>query len=391
MRLIILSLISMMAVNSWGQAGIGTNTPDPSAALEIQSTSKGILLPRLTETQMLSIANPAEGLIIFNTNTNSFWYYKNGTGWRNLALSIPYAQSINSTGTIFQITNSSTTNTLPVMNIVAASGNAIYGLGGDTYPGVFGENNSNGKGVSGLNTGTGHGVHARGMDGTAIFADIPTGTGTAARFKQPSPLGKAMEIEGKLRIFGANTNPNSGYYLTCRDNSGVAAWQPVPTTNEKVSFEARGMAAGGANVLANGYPGSKFHPGSEVYDPGNDFNVLNQVPSSTFIAPANGLYNLHASITFPAVSTHYYEVTIQLERNGVTKRLCTVSKYNGTNILGSVYLVKSLTLPLSTTTHLQQGDRIWLNIEFSKEDGTTATFNTAAEYQSLTGTLVYAD
>ncbi len=60
--------------------GIGTLNPDPSAILEVRSTDKGVLLPRLTSAQKNSIPSPAQGLFIFDTTTESFWYF-DGTLW----------------------------------------------------------------------------------------------------------------------------------------------------------------------------------------------------------------------------------------------------------------------------------------------------------------------
>jgi len=60
--------------------GIGTTTPASSAMLHINSTNKGLLIPRLTSAQRTAIASPAAGLQVYDTNTNSFWYY-NGSGW----------------------------------------------------------------------------------------------------------------------------------------------------------------------------------------------------------------------------------------------------------------------------------------------------------------------
>lgn len=60
--------------------GIGTLTPDASAILEVSSTDKGVLLPRLTSAQRAGIANPAQGLFVFDTTTESFWYY-DGSQW----------------------------------------------------------------------------------------------------------------------------------------------------------------------------------------------------------------------------------------------------------------------------------------------------------------------
>jgi len=63
-----------------GNVGIGTATPSSSAALEVASTASGFLPPRMTESQRNAISNPATGLIIFNTTTNSPNFY-DGTGW----------------------------------------------------------------------------------------------------------------------------------------------------------------------------------------------------------------------------------------------------------------------------------------------------------------------
>jgi uncharacterized protein (TIGR02145 family) len=53
-----------------GQIVVGGETPDPSAVLDVQSTSQGMLLPRMTGAQRDAVANPATGLTIFNTTTN---------------------------------------------------------------------------------------------------------------------------------------------------------------------------------------------------------------------------------------------------------------------------------------------------------------------------------
>src|ERR1700754_1012407 len=64
-----------------GSAGIGTTTPDASSLLEIKSTKKGLLIPRMTKAQRDAISNPATGLMIYQTNSNAGFYYYNGTVW----------------------------------------------------------------------------------------------------------------------------------------------------------------------------------------------------------------------------------------------------------------------------------------------------------------------
>jgi uncharacterized protein (TIGR02145 family) len=54
----------------WGQVVVGGTMPDPSATLDVQSSSQGVLLPRLTATERDAIISPATSLVIFNTTTN---------------------------------------------------------------------------------------------------------------------------------------------------------------------------------------------------------------------------------------------------------------------------------------------------------------------------------
>jgi hypothetical protein len=61
------------------------SAPDASSILDIKSTAKGLLAPRMTAAQRIAIATPAKGLLVFDTDSNSFWYYS-GTIWMNLAM-----------------------------------------------------------------------------------------------------------------------------------------------------------------------------------------------------------------------------------------------------------------------------------------------------------------
>jgi uncharacterized protein (TIGR02145 family) len=77
--------VVLLAVTTYAQVGIGTTSPDNSAALDLTSTTKGLLPPRVTNVQMLAISNPAEGLMVYCTDcaTKKGVYIFNGTFWRS--------------------------------------------------------------------------------------------------------------------------------------------------------------------------------------------------------------------------------------------------------------------------------------------------------------------
>jgi hypothetical protein len=71
----------------FGQVVISTSsgTPDNSAMLDVQSTSKGLLVPRMSHNQILAINTPANGLLVFCTTDNKFYAYVAGDGiWKEI-------------------------------------------------------------------------------------------------------------------------------------------------------------------------------------------------------------------------------------------------------------------------------------------------------------------
>lgn len=77
----------LMNYISMAQVGIGTTTPDASSMLDIQSDAKGVLIPRMTTAQRTAILTPANGLLVFDTDTQSFWFY--GGSWTELSTGSP--------------------------------------------------------------------------------------------------------------------------------------------------------------------------------------------------------------------------------------------------------------------------------------------------------------
>ena len=79
---ILLFFVITISMYSSAQVGIGTSNPDASAALEIQSTSRGLLIPKLSKIQRDAINSPAVGLLLYQTDNNpGFYYYNASNTW----------------------------------------------------------------------------------------------------------------------------------------------------------------------------------------------------------------------------------------------------------------------------------------------------------------------
>jgi len=131
--LLLLAAAPFAALAQAGGVGIGTaGAPDPSAALDVSSSTQGLLPPRLSQAQRDGIAAPAAGLLVFNTTTGRTNQW-DGTRWTEpLALEAPAT---------FAYTGGAQTYTVPAsatslrVDLAGASGGAAAnqgapGLGG---------------------------------------------------------------------------------------------------------------------------------------------------------------------------------------------------------------------------------------------------------------------
>ncbi len=76
-------LQAQVAVNTDG------STADPSAMLDVKSAIRGILIPRMSTMERENISTPATGLLVFDSDTNTFWFF-NGTAWEQMmSASVP--------------------------------------------------------------------------------------------------------------------------------------------------------------------------------------------------------------------------------------------------------------------------------------------------------------
>ncbi len=80
------------STSAQNNVGIGTNAPDPSAIVDMSASDKGMLVPRMTSVQRTAIVNPAEALMVYDTDVECYFYFKLSTGWLNLCGAMTGAQ-----------------------------------------------------------------------------------------------------------------------------------------------------------------------------------------------------------------------------------------------------------------------------------------------------------
>lgn len=239
------------------QVGVGTQTPDASAQLDVTSETKGVLVSRMTSAQRIAIASPADGLLVYDTDTKGFWYHKAGTGWTqisNAALSLPYVGNESSAGTLFSITNSGNGAVVGVnangngagVRSVTNGGFGIHGItSNQTSAGIVGDNNGAGEAivgrttsdiagaVVGRNDGGGYGVRgfvATNTSGRAIGVfgqvGINGSTGRAGRFENSNTentTGNTLEVETNGNGDVDNAQGNAASFLVDNASSRAAA------------------------------------------------------------------------------------------------------------------------------------------------------------------------
>lgn len=78
---LLLAFLVLATVSTHAQVAIGTPTPDVSAQLDITSTAKGLLIPRMTAAQRTGIGTPAEGLLVYQTDASKGLYIYMNAAW----------------------------------------------------------------------------------------------------------------------------------------------------------------------------------------------------------------------------------------------------------------------------------------------------------------------
>ena len=223
---ILIGLLFLVASTfTQAQVGVGTSSPNASAQLDVSSTTKGFLPPRMTTAQRNAISNPATGLIIFNTTSNALNIYFSGAWFQLNSSAI--------TGSIATLVTASPTNNGSLESGSAASGvNSVVSYTGGNGESHVGQVVSS-TDVTGLTATLTAGTFALGegtltynitgtpaSDGTASFAlNIGGQTGSLTRtVTAPAPFvcgtsTVTFTYNGNLVTYGTVVGANSSCWL----------------------------------------------------------------------------------------------------------------------------------------------------------------------------------
>lgn len=153
--------------------GIGTTTPDDSALLQLESTTQGFLPPRMNKSEMATIPNPSEGLIVYCTDCSPIGLYSyNGSSFVSYVKVLGTVSTINCAGFTTTGDISTTANFENVLvNVPYIGGNGGY------YPTIV----AHSTGVTGLSIIAPNAFFNNG-DGTLYFSvsGTPSGVGIAS-------------------------------------------------------------------------------------------------------------------------------------------------------------------------------------------------------------------
>jgi len=192
-----------MSLTTYAQVGIGTETPDESAILEVSSSDKGLLIPRIDTS---AVTNPAIGLLVFQPTDQGFYFYT-GSQWKII-------------GQIAKEISDSDMDTYIKVEQGADDDMIRFGIGGTEYLRIeenaqgtvrFNTPNNNG------NTGFGDATflsNTTGIENVAI-GKFALGTNTAGRYNT------AVGSEALLQHKAGDGNTTMGYEAMYNDTSGI--------------------------------------------------------------------------------------------------------------------------------------------------------------------------
>ena len=269
-KLLLFAALIAVSFASFAQVGIGTTTPDASAALDVSSTTKGFLPPRMTEAQRNAINTPALGLMVYCTDcgANGEPQHYNGTSWVNMLGDAASSTSFSFNGLTYQEVSSSTGETWLDRNLGAtqvATSSTDAASYGDLYQ--WGRN-SDGHQIRGSSIAGG--PVASGSEGSNFITsggdwlssspqDDTRWNGSAKGAHDPCPAG--FRVPTETEIEAERNNGGTGFWGSSLQNNALGAF------NSALNLPVAGYRIFSSGALTN--VGSIGHYWSSTVDGSN--------------------------------------------------------------------------------------------------------------------------
>ncbi len=195
-------LFSIISLSLEAQVGFNTDSsaPDPSAMLDLKSNDKGFLTPRMTETERDAIANPATGLLIYQTNNTVGFYFNQGTpasqDWARIGNLESNTEFVDDRIPIDSVAVFGDSGGLPTLYAITEPGS--YYLTGNIRLADSGLDNTNRRGII-ITSGN----VTLDLNGFALLGDNPSLNGDVDNGDFPIPIANPSEA---IDIFGQFTN-----------------------------------------------------------------------------------------------------------------------------------------------------------------------------------------
>lgn len=283
--LLVISGSSVLAQNK--TLGVGVTTPNPNAALHVESPTgnQGFILPRLTSAQRTAtgftalLGAPDNGLMVYDTDLNTIFIW-NGTAWQTTAevaggarLGYPYKDSVTvATGTpdlfVLKYLNAENKRVMRVENLAATNGSSamsVYNIG---------------TGLAGYFE-----VSNPATTASTLYAVTNSDAGGA-----PAPVAVYGESNGTGALGGSFRNTNAGNALPAlwaeTLGSGVALHAVTATGFSAIQGEATGGVSNGVTGISKAAdPGSYAILGTNMGGgPAGVFNITSATNSSRVVS-----------------------------------------------------------------------------------------------------------
>ncbi|MBR9914013.1 MAG: tail fiber protein [Algicola sp.] len=304
MKSLILSVFSLVfhCLVLHAQVGIGTTTPDASSALDVTANDKGILVPRMLVAERIAISAPAEGLLIYQTDDVSGFYFYNGTQWVRLMDKSRDGVPI---GAVFAFPSA----TLPT-GYLSCDGSAVSR---NTYAELFaviGSTYGNGDGATTFNLPDYRGEFLRGLDNGS-------GTDPDAATRTDRGDGVVGDVVGTKQIF---SNVQHDHQIDAPATNSMASGTHdhytlgyTLTTNYSGNHNHSGNVSG--TTYASGSPVQVPYREVTVEDPSTfdaDIIIRELRPGSGFQSVSSGSHshNFNTSFTTNIGGNHNHNINV---------------------------------------------------------------------------------